>query len=151
MASMIERTHSHESFEKVRREHKELRELLGQMNRALASREGSVEQACEMFASLSQFVERHFDTEEQGNFFAEIIDHAPRLVDRANATCDEHQQLLAHAKQMHELACEKADTEQWWQRLTSDFQQFSQALMRHESCEMELMQEAYGEDIGSKD
>jgi hemerythrin len=148
---MTNQTQSHESFEQVRREHEELRELLGSMSRALASREGSVEKACEMFASLSEYVDRHFDTEEKGDFFHAIIDHAPRLADRANAICDEHQQLLAQVQGMNQLVQTKANTDDWWKKLSDDFHDFSRSLMHHESSEMELMQEAYGEDIGSKD
>lgn len=148
---MNDQAHSHDSFEQVRREHEELRELLGNMSRALATREGSVENACEMFASLRTQIENHFDTEEQGQFFEQIIDHAPRLADRANAICDEHLPLLAQVRDMAALALDKADTDDWWQKLSHDFHEFSKALMHHESKEMELMQETYGEDIGSKD
>lgn len=148
---MNDDAHIHESFEQIRREHAELRELLGSVSRALADREISLEQASEMFTSLRGQIVKHFETEEQGQFFEEIIDHAPRLSDRANATCDEHEQLLAQVKQMADLALEKAGTPDWWQQLNDQFHDFSKGLMHHESQEMELMQEAYGEDIGSKD
>lgn len=148
---MNDDTHIHESFEQVRREHAELRELLGSVSRALAGGEVSPEQASEMFTTLRGKIENHFETEEQGKFFEEIIDHAPRLADRVNATCDEHEQLLDQARRMAELALEKTGTADWWQQLGDQFHDFSKRLMHHESQEMELMQEAYGEDIGSKD
>ena len=142
---------SREFFEQVRREHDRLRELLGSMHRVLADRHEGGDEVAAMFDSLCQRLDSHFHTEDEGELFEQIIDHAPHLADRANATRAAHDGLLNRIQEIAEQAHAKTGSDQWWQQLSEEFQHFGTELMQHENQEGELIQEAYGDDIGSKD
>ena len=138
-------------FEEVRRDHEELRELLGAVSRALAEGGEDVGRVSRMFTSLCQSIDNHFKAEEEGKLFDQITEQAPRLADRVAAVRREHHDLLDQIQKIAARAHVKTGSGQWWQQLGTDFQQFGQALMRHEREEGELIQGAYGVDIGSKD
>jgi iron-sulfur cluster repair protein YtfE (RIC family) len=142
---------SHEFFEEIRREHEELRDLLGDIHQMLAKRLEAVASVSEMLASLGDHVETHFSEEETAGFFDDVTDRAPRLSDRIDALRTEHQQLLAAVRRLKEVANGGDGSADWWQRLESAFREFSKELMHHESSETEILLEAYNDDIGAAD
>jgi len=93
----------------------------------------------------------HFDQEETSGFFKEIVERAPRLSDRADALIQEHAELRETIRQLVEQARKNRKSSNWWDETEDAFHDFSKRLMRHESEENSLLQEAYGVDIGSQD
>jgi len=140
----------HELFEEIRREHEELRELLGDVRRMLASRLETVASVAEMLALLSEHVETHFSEEETAGLFDQVVDRAPRLSDRIDSLRTEHQQLLSSVRNLNEAAAGDSSGD-WWKRLETAFHEFSSGLMHHESAENEILLEAYTDDIGAAD
>ena len=142
---------NHELFEDIRREHEELRELLGEIHQMLAKRLEAVANVSEMLASLGDHVETHFAEEETAGFFDDVTDRAPRLSDRIDALRRDHLELLATVRQLNEVAGSGDGSADWWERLESAFHEFSKDLMHHESAESEILIEAYTDDIGAAD
>ncbi|MBC8353181.1 MAG: hemerythrin domain-containing protein [Planctomycetes bacterium] len=142
---------NHELFEDIRREHEELRELLGEIHRTLANRLAAVASVSAMLVSLGDHIKTHFEEEETTGLFDNIVDRAPRLSERIDALRTEHQQLLAVVRQLNEVARNGDGSVDWWQRLNTDFHKFSAELMHHETAENDILLEAYTDDIGASD
>jgi iron-sulfur cluster repair protein YtfE (RIC family) len=139
------------TYEEIQREHEELGELLGDVTRTLAKRLVSVSQVAEMIGTLVEQLEQHFDEEETGGFFDQIVSQTPRHAERCKSLREEHTWLLASIRELNEQASLGDDSDDWWQRLESKFHEFSKELMQHESKENELVQKVYTEDIGPAD
>jgi hypothetical protein len=59
--------------------------------------------------------------------------------------------MLHTASELARFASAGSGSESWWRELNSRFHVFSKELMHHEGEENQLLQEAYQDDIGSKD
>ncbi len=141
----------HELHEQIHREHEELRELLGRVHLLLTARVAAAADVRSCMASLREQIEGHFRDEEVEGFFEQIVDQAPRLDSRVDELRAEHAQLRSDVIKLGELANGDESGDGWWERLERGFHDFSRTLMHHETKENELLQAAYGEDIGSQD
>jgi len=140
-----------EFCEAVRREHDELRSLLGDLHKILSQRLEEAHRVAALLASLVEHVEAHFREEEVDGFFDQVTERAPRLSHRVEALRREHESLLAAVRNVHEVATGNNGSPDWWQQLEEAFHQFSTQLMHHESAENELLKAAYEDDIGAGD
>ncbi len=95
---------AHEAYERIRREHEELRELLASVHRTLTKRLETVAGVSQMFASLCNQIETHFSEEETSGFFDVIVAQAPRLSQLTKLVCDEHGCLLETARNLSNRA-----------------------------------------------
>ncbi len=148
---MSDAQQKHELFEGIRREHEELRELLGDLHRRLADRLEEVAGVAEMMASLDEHVQTHFNEEETAGLFDDVVERAPRLSERIANLRTEHQQLLAAVRELKQAADQGDGSADWWQGLNSAFHSFSKELMHHENTENDILMEAYTDDIGAAD
>lgn len=139
------------AYERIRREHEELRELLGFVHLTLPKRLETVASVSQMFASLCNQIETHFGREETAGLFDDIVAQASRLSQQTEHLRDEHGCLLEAARKLANQAKGGDGSDDWWQRLESEFQEFSKQLMQHESKENDLLFQAYFDDIGSPD
>jgi iron-sulfur cluster repair protein YtfE (RIC family) len=138
------------AHERTRREHQELRRRLRAVHRALADPATTVAQLAGHIESLERQLRGHFAEEVRGGFFDGIVAQAPQLAARTERLRREHDLLLAAAGQLAALARE-APGGQWRELLEAQFHAFSRQLMQHESTENELVQAAYGQDVGAPD
>jgi len=138
-------------YEEIRREHEELRVLLGTVHRTLGERSETVTHVSEMLESLRDHVETHFTEEETDGFFDDVAARAPRVTDRTNELRNEHKLLLQNIRKLADTASSGDGSSDWWQRLDNEFHDFSKELMHHESKETELLQDVYTDDIGAAD
>ena len=148
---MNERTASETRAEQIRREHDELRQLLGSVRRTLADRLETVASVAEKLSELCEHVETHFAEEETGGFFDQVLEKEPRFGERTQALQNEHVQLLAAVRKLAETSRAEGDSDDWWLRVEGEFHEFSKDLMRHESKENELLQDTLSVDIGAAD
>lgn len=148
---MTETNTSHDVFEQTRQEHEELRDLLGAVTRALSQRHDTVDRVAELLTTLSEHAQTHFDQEESSGFFEQVVAKAPRLSDRADALLQEHAALRETLRSLATQARENRTSPDWWDDMEKGFHDFSKRLMHHESEENAILQEAYGQDIGSQD
>lgn len=136
---------------KVLEEHASLWEILDEARAALAERRARPQSIAEMLDELAQHVLDHFRHEETGGYFAEAIDVAPRLSERADDLLRQHPRLAAQLAQLRQYARRNDPSEAWWLRLSEMFTQFVSRFSEHECAENELLQDAYSTDIGAED
>ncbi len=141
----------HAIYEEIRREHDELRVKLGLVHRMLTGRNDPVDKVAESLASLCDQLEHHFLNEEDGGFFDEVSEQAPRLTERSDEIRAEHAGLRTAIRKLKETAQDGDDSADWWSQMDKSFHQFSKDLMHHESKENELLQDAFNEDIAAAD
>lgn len=148
---MTETNTSRDVFEQTKQEHDELRNLLGEVHRALSKRQDTVDRIAELLTSLGEHAQTHFDREEANGFFEQVTAQAPRLSERANTLLKEHIALREAIRSLSVRARENRSSPDWWEEIEAEFHAFSKRLMQHESEENAILQDAYGQDIGSQD
>ena len=149
---MNDSAHQHSAaVQQVEREHEELRDAIKSIHTTLADPDSASTLLAEQLASCCEKLESHFRTEEDGGFFAEITNSAPRLSDQADKLCHEHETMLNEAKTVRDQTRRLADSEGDRKGISAAFHAFSKQLMHHESEENDMLQKAYWEDIGPAD
>jgi uncharacterized protein YyaL (SSP411 family) len=133
-------------------QHRELRSLLETIDRALEERTATVEEVAQMLGQLGDRLVKHFALEEEGGYFTEALLHAPQLVARANALLAQHPRIRSRAVEIAlEVRTRQALEGDWWEQTQSRFHALRDELLRHETHENGLLQEAYTRDLGSHD
>lgn len=148
---MTEQQNRHALFVQIQQDHEELRRMLGEVHHALSQKLESVARVVELLASLTDHLETHFNEEEATGIFQEVAARTPRLSSRASDLRAEHQQFRQIVQALNEVAKSGDGAADWWQQLEVAFHDFSKDLMRHEHEENELVQVAYGQDLGLGD
>jgi len=148
---MNSKSHPQAAFERVTAGHRELKELLARIERALEHRSASIAEVGDLLGQLGDRLIRHFMEEEDGGYFTEALVHAPQLVNRANELLAQHPKMSTAAKQLVVEIKTPQDAERWWQETCRRFQAFEEELLKHERAEDRLLQEAYTHDLGSHD
>ena len=139
------------AYEQARREHEQLRERLKFLHHQLELRQVPL---AEMERLLNEFrgrLESHFHSEEHEGFFDQVVSRAPQLSRQADSLSHEHVELLQGLDSLIGLAGCDTDQPQCWRVLTLRFEDFMKQLMHHESEENGMLQEAYSDDLGTKD
>ncbi len=153
---MAEKRFDHDFFEMMMREHRELIDLLGQIRHALdsAAKDPAAKDAAEvkrLMGDLCDRVRSHFKHEEEGGYFHEALERAPRLTNLAEKLLEQH----ATLSEIAEKLCWHVKTEPseaaWWKELGEMFDDFSKQLLKHKAQEDHLVQEAFTQDIGTAD
>jgi iron-sulfur cluster repair protein YtfE (RIC family) len=136
---------------RIAAQHGHLRDMIGQIQATLTNRPDRRDVIVHEIAALLKELEVHFHEEEDAGFFDQIDACAPQLTSETARLKEEHQVLLKQMRSLTALAetCEGSDP--WWERLKTDFHQFSLTIMHHEAAENQLLQRAFNEDIGSHD
>ncbi len=132
-------------------DHKALRDLLTQIEDALHTRSVSIGEVGALLGELGDRLVKHFTLEEEGGYFVEALQHAPRLVAQANRLLAQHPKMCTQADQLVNLAAAPASTDTWWAETRERFLAFKEELLRHEREEDGLLQDAYHQDLGSHD
>jgi hypothetical protein len=132
-------------------EHAALHEMLQAIQTAMRERRLGRESLAQAVAEVKRQVVEHFDHEECGGYFAEALEAAPHWSERAAGLLAEHAamagELEMFCKQVGESLAGPSD----WHALEQCFARFVARFQAHETAENELLQAAYGEDIGSAD
>lgn len=136
--------------EHSKQEHDQLRRLLGDIGHVIAHRCDTIDRVAKLLVLLSDQITEHFQQEEEAGFFEGVISRAPRMADQTRRLCEQHKLLKEQIRQLASHARENRTSPDCWRDIEDGFQQFSKNLMTHESEENSLLQEAYGQDIGSQ-
>lgn len=138
-------------FDAFAAEHETLERTLAELRGLLAARQDS-RAASEVLANLGDHVKAHFVHEEQDDgFFESVIEQAPRLKGRAEELTREHTAMADALLEMQALASRHALSDTWWSDLSDRFEVFWKLFCRHERAEIDLVQEAFHDDIGPAD
>lgn len=138
-------------FDAFAEEHESLERTLAELRRMLARRRDA-RAATRALADLSNQVKSHFVHEEQEDgFFDNVIDQAPRLKGRAATLIEEHAAMAEALGELQRYASRNAPSQEWWSELNARFEAFWKLFCRHERAEIDLVQEAFDDDIGPGD
>jgi hypothetical protein len=149
------------SFDKVLEEHRELKEMIGQLRKYLQLAPPEVEERAdhawasgmaERLTKLHSKVSRHFRDEEESGFLDELVRHYPRTTYAAGKFRQDHGQILSEIRTILSEAMiydEGRSTErsQLQQRAFS----LLDRLLRHEQEENDLFHRTHTDDLGSGD
>jgi iron-sulfur cluster repair protein YtfE (RIC family) len=139
------------AYEIVLREHRRLKDLLTRVDLALTQRTSSISEVASLLAQLGDQLIKHFALEEDGNYFADLMLRAPQLISRANALMAQHPKMCTRVRELAvDLAAPQGPND-WWQETRRRFDAFRAELLRHETCENGLLQDAYVQDLGAHD
>ena len=143
--------HTHEFYEEVLREHRDLLAIVRRIRQAIGDRRGGKSGLPTMLAELSAHLSTHFAFESDGGYLNEALENAPRLQGRADALEAQHPKLLTLVMELRQQVNEGTESDAWWEHIEQRFADFSKMLIEHESGENQLVQEAFDRDTGSQD
>ena len=145
----MNQTLDREGAERIKLEHDVLREKLRQIRSVLAVRDVEGKEISDLLHEFQCALAVHFSNEEESEgFFESVTAHSPRLAHQAGRLCIEHDLLMSRAAELCRFAAAGSPSLAWWRELSSRCHEFGQQLMRHESEESQLLQQAYQEDLG---
>lgn len=146
----------HDFFELIKREHGELKDLLSQVRSTMYGQQPDAQQARQLIGDLYERIQSHFHHEEKGGYLSEALERAPRLTNLAGRLHEQHEtlsemlgELRNHVQQTVPTDDLRADA--WWKELDNQFHVFFNRLLRHETEEDKLVQEAFNRDLGTCD
>ncbi|MCA9236676.1 MAG: hemerythrin domain-containing protein [Planctomycetales bacterium] len=135
----------------VHADHRQLAGLLSDIRAEFDAEERSKRRLEKIVTTLSELCEAHFRREEEGGYMREAVQQAPQLSARARTLGEEHEELQEQIEKLRILIHSGVESSAWWIRVQSDFAAFAKQISRHESEENALLQEAFSQDIGTKD
>ena len=135
----------------VQADHHELATLLAAIRREFASDARSKRHLEKLVTQLAELCEAHFQREEEGGYMHEAVQHAPQLAARAKALGEQHESLQEAIEKLRILIHSGVESAAWWVRVQNDFSAFAKTITHHESDENALLQEAFTQDVGTKD
>lgn len=141
----------HEAYEKIKHEHEHLREVLKDVRDAFAGGQASIDRLPNALEALRNELDEHFALEESTGYFSAEIDVAPRLASQAESLLEQHQHFRDRLEELIRRCRESTDLQAEAEQLQAAVDEFTWNLLRHEAEENDLIQQAYTEDIGSKD
>jgi iron-sulfur cluster repair protein YtfE (RIC family) len=139
---------SHETpADKTLAEHRALTALLDEIEKATADAGTAAEEVTPRLDTLREQLAAHFEGEEQGGLFEQILEEAPEQAHECEKLCNEHTGLL---KQVDDLrgadAATRADPA--W---AHDVRALLKALASHESRENEILTRALDGSMEAQD
>ncbi|MBC8351687.1 MAG: hemerythrin domain-containing protein [Planctomycetes bacterium] len=137
--------------ESIVHEHAQLRHIFDSVRETLLARQATPQVIAALTVELSSHVKQHFDHEEQGGYFEEAIELAPRFSDRAKLLLQQHLELAAQLDELQQHADSSSEIGPWWAQLTQLFDEFMHRFLAHEEAENALLLQVYNEDIGAED
>lgn len=135
----------------VHADHRELAGLLSDIRTEFSADQRSKRRLEQLVTQLSELCEVHFRHEEEGGYMREAVHQAPLLAPKAEALESEHEDLQEQIEKLRLLIRSGVESAAWWVRVQSDFNSFAKQISRHESEENALLQDAFSQDIGTKD
>jgi IS5 family transposase len=142
----------HRAFDRLLAQHRELRAILARIDQALVERRATIAEIGDLLGQLGDRLVKHFATEEDDGYFTEALAHAPQLISAANQLLAQHPIICSEAQHVVRESRDRPATDpDWWDQTTERFRAFRDELLKHETRENVLLQEAYSQDIGSHD
>ena len=141
----------HEFVEMMKAEHRDLFEVIQDVQQAMTSQLRDTQTVDVLLKRLTEKLLNHFAFEEKDGYLHEATDEEPRLKSRADALLNQHTMMRAELTKLSEFVKTSDNSESWWESFQAQFKHFLEHLKKHEMAENQLVQEAFTDDIGSKD
>ena len=116
-------------------EHQALHALLEEIERASADTRAAADEVKPRLDTLRDQLAAHFEGEEEGGLFEQIVEEAPEQAHECQKLCDEHSGLLEKVDDLRSADAETRADPGWGARVRA----FLEDLSRHESRENELL------------
>jgi len=139
------------SIHEIEDEHRQIRELFDRLNSRLAEIEESTTDLYTLLDEVCAHVQAHFDLEEKGGYFRDVVARAPNLLHRVDELKAQHAELSAAGREVVERAKSEGPSADFWNRTRSELEAFIKRFFEHEGAENLLVQEAFTRDIGAAD
>ena len=149
MAKQAEQRSQEHNWDELVEEHAQVRDISQQIHNTLALRQSGPQNVTEQLGELKEHVQRHFAHEEAGGYFADVIAEAPRLTATVDALLQQHSQFLRIIDRMRQYSQHGSNSNEWWNNMTNQFDDFACQFLEHELGEVRLVQEAFCRDIGT--
>ena len=144
-------------LQEIKQDAVELRELLHEVSQRLLRRRARVADARDMVDLLTRLRDQlaiHFALEEAFGYFENAVDIAPRLSERAEELRAEHdlffRDICSICEQAERLLYHEASP-RTLRQVATGYADFADAFEQHEAREVELIMEAFDDDIGVGD
>lgn len=138
-------------YEQALREHEALEKKLAHLNRQLEQRELPLQSIVSLLERLRNFFVSHFQKEETGGLFENVVERAPHLSRLADKLTHEHGELLERLDGLIRFAKRGTGQPLCWRMLRLRMQDLTAQLHQHEAEENGMLQMAYSDDLGTKD
>ncbi len=137
-------------------EHRHIEQLLRRLEFTLdqASTAGrtpaSLDTLVAELEELERCLTRHFKKEEEGGFLEDAANAAPRFAGEAQGLLDEHEQMLAHVRELTNVARLHAEASRTdWPSFAAALRNVVRQLLSHELRENTLLQRAFNVSNGA--
>ncbi len=140
-----------EVFQEINSEHQELERQYAAFDTFLSGELVRVPSLRRRLSEFAVILKCHFDHEEEGGYFREIVEMAPRLSRVAQELESEHDELLGRLEYLADQLSTTADVAREFAQLHKATTEFIAACRAHEHRETALMQEAWFTEIGTGD
>lgn len=137
--------------ESLDEEHGYLRSWLVSLRQEFDASPTRAGQALAWLTRLRTAVVEHFQQEESGGYFAELVAAAPRLSKRAGELEREHAILLSVLETIVAELRQVAPQAALSAGVTGRFADFTQAFLTHEAAENDLVQSAFEDEPSTAD
>lgn len=135
----------------VLEDHHHLQQRLRELQSALSDERMDRQTLQSLASRLSRELADHFLHEEQGGLFADTVERAPHLHERAQSLLSEHVRMSSQFHQLEQLLRWPGVSVSWRRELMETFQSFYDSYLVHEAKENSLLQESFGDDIAAGD
>lgn len=135
--------HAAESVHCIAEEHESLARLYEQVLDALRGLPGTRNEASKLLDELVDRLVEHFDHEEEGGYYSQVLDIAPWRAVTVNELKRQHSELLRMARRVADGVRAVGDSPLWLKVVRDEFTEFMRRCAEHEVRENRLVQEVY--------
>jgi iron-sulfur cluster repair protein YtfE (RIC family) len=128
-------------------EHRALRALLDEIERASADTAAAADEVKPRLDTLRERLAAHFEGEEKGGLFEQIMEEAPEQVHECEKLCNEHADLLKRVDQLRTADARTRADPAWGQSVRA----LLDALSDHEARENEILTRALDGAVEAQD
>lgn len=138
----------------VRSQHERLQLLLRATREVLAARSGQRDgdelssTMLVLLTYLSEELVAHFEYEEHGGYFSDVLRVAPQLSRALDRFQEEHIELARSSRAVLDLSHNAVKDPRRWQEVESEFGRLFERLRNHEREENTMVQRAFSDDVG---
>ncbi len=135
----------------IARQHIQIGALVDALNSRFDAEKEASRNLVSLINSLAAHLEMHFELEEENEYFGYVLKQAPHLSERVHQLLGQHEMLKNEVGELVEMARQAFAEDRDATMLALRFRKFRKHLLDHERSEIELMQEAYTQDLGGGD
>ena len=144
------KSHLH-SNSTIARQHDQIESLIEALSSRFETEKIASRNLVSLLNSLAAHLEMHFELEEENEYFGFVLKESPHLSERVDQLLHQHEVLKTEVDHLVSMARQALDDNAEVAELATKYEDFRKMLLEHEHAEIELLQESYSRDIGSKD